>query len=92
MLHTPPPPPSLHLCTVSSCCCGLTGFSPAKHLGVTGNACLRRYYETVLKCRKLTEAGSQQLLLDTQAIRGLLLEFPASGALALPWPSMLEKI
>ena len=38
-----------------------------------------RYYETVLKCRKLTEAGSQQLLLDTQAIRGLLLEFPSGG-------------
>ena len=46
---------------------------------VSRNACLRRYYETVLKCRKLTEAGSQQLLLDTQAIRGLLLEFPACG-------------
>ena len=32
------------------------------------------------RCRKVSEAGSQQLLLDTQAIKALLLDFPAAGA------------
>lgn len=31
------------------------------------------------RCRKISEAGSQQLLLDTQAIKGLLLELPSAG-------------
>lgn len=39
----------------------------------------------VNRCRKIGEAGSQQLLLDTQAIKGLLLELPAAGkGLILP--------
>ena len=33
------------------------------------------------RCRKVSEAGSQQLLLDTQAIKSLLLDFPSAGAL-----------
>ncbi len=31
------------------------------------------------RCRKVSEAGSQQLLLDTQAIKALLLDFPSAG-------------
>ena len=31
------------------------------------------------RCKKIGEAGSQQLLLDTQAIKGLLLELPTAG-------------
>lgn len=31
------------------------------------------------RCRKIGEAGSQQLLLDTQAIKALLLELPSAG-------------
>ena len=44
------------------------------------------------RCRKIGEAGSQQLLLDTQAIKGLLLELPAAGQLPhlLPWPRLLR--
>ena len=33
------------------------------------------------RCRKVSEAGSQQLLLDTQAIKALLLDFPSAGML-----------
>jgi hypothetical protein len=33
------------------------------------------------RCRKLSEAGSQQLLLDTQAIKALLLDFPSAGCI-----------
>ena len=39
------------------------------------------------RCRKIGGAGSQQLLLDTQAIKGLLLDLPAAGAFALPSPT-----
>jgi hypothetical protein len=39
-----------------------------------------RFAEALFRCRRISEAGSQQLLLDTQAIRGLLLELPSSGA------------
>lgn len=31
------------------------------------------------RCKKISEAGSQQLLLDTQAIKGILLELPSAG-------------
>lgn len=31
----------------------------------------------------MSEAGSQQLLLDTQAIKALLLDFPSAGVLPL---------
>ena len=33
------------------------------------------------RCRKVGEAGSQQLLLDTQAIKALLLDLPSTGVL-----------
>ena len=53
---------------------------------ITASNCL----ELVYRCRKIGEAGSQQLLLDTQAIKGLLLDLPAAGIppllLALPLP------
>ncbi|CAL5224462.1 g7153 [Coccomyxa viridis] len=38
-----------------------------------------RFYEYIFRCRKVSEAGSQQLLLDTQAIKALLLDFPSAG-------------
>ncbi|DBA83910.1 hypothetical protein WJX77_004419 [Trebouxia sp. C0004] len=43
------------------------------------NSFTPRFYEYIFRCRKIGEAGSQQLLLDTQAIKGLLLELPAAG-------------
>ncbi|KAK9815375.1 hypothetical protein WJX72_002419 [[Myrmecia] bisecta] len=43
------------------------------------NSFTPRYYEYIFRCKKISEAGSQQLLLDTQAIKGLLLELPAAG-------------
>lgn len=39
----------------------------------------RRHPRTSCRCKKIGEAGSQQLLLDTQAVKGLLLEFPTAG-------------
>ena len=41
------------------------------------------------RCRKIGEAGSQQLLLDTQAIKGLLLELPSAGTCLLVNPPAL---
>ncbi|EIE27794.1 hypothetical protein COCSUDRAFT_26904 [Coccomyxa subellipsoidea C-169] len=38
-----------------------------------------RFIEYIFRCRKVSEAGSQQLLLDTQAIKALLLDFPSAG-------------
>lgn len=43
------------------------------------NSLAPRFFEAIFRCRKIGEAGSQQLLLDTQAIKGLLLEFPTAG-------------
>ena len=53
---------------------------------------MRRWCETCgwCRCRKVSEAGSQQLLLDTQAIKALLLDFPSAGVLPFcsdPHPS-----
>ncbi len=33
-----------------------------------------------MRCRKISEPASQQLQLDTSAVRSLLLGFPSSGA------------
>ena len=55
---------------------------PARYLvDKLGSSFAPRFAEALFRCRRISEAGSQQLLLDTQGIRGLLLEFPASGAL-----------
>ncbi|KAL3139007.1 hypothetical protein ABBQ32_005811 [Trebouxia sp. C0010 RCD-2024] len=43
------------------------------------NSFTPRFYEYIFRCRKIGEAGSQQLLLDTQAIKALLLELPSAG-------------
>jgi len=56
--------------------------------------------QLVYRCRKIGEAGSQQLLLDTQAIKGLLLDLPAAGipplppllALPLPHPCVVSGL
>ena len=50
------------------------------------NSLAPRFFEAIFRCRKIGEAGSQQLLLDTQAIKGLLLEFPTAGK-SLPFHS-----
>ena len=47
------------------------------------NSLAPRFFEAIFRCRKIGEAGSQQLLLDTQAIKGLLLEFPTAGTTKL---------
>jgi hypothetical protein len=39
-----------------------------------------RFYANIFRCRRFNEAGAQQLLLDTHAIKQLLLEVPAMGA------------
>ena len=40
-----------------------------------------RFHESVFRCRKLSQAGSQQLLLDTQGVKALILSFPSAGEL-----------
>ena len=42
---------------------------------------LRLYY-TILKCRKMSSTGAQQMLLDLHAIKTLLLEFPVMESLS----------
>ena len=49
----------------------------------------RRFGEAVSRCRKIGEAGSQQLLLDTHAVRSLLLGFPTSGEMMFPASPLL---
>jgi len=44
------------------------------------------------RCRKVGEAGSQQLLLDTQAIKALLLDFPSAGARCLRVARLLHGV
>lgn len=39
-----------------------------------------RFYATIFRCRRFNEAGAQQLLLDTHAVKQLLLDVPAMGA------------
>ncbi len=39
-----------------------------------------RFYANIFRCRRFNEAGAQQLLLDTHAIKQILLEIPAMGA------------
>lgn len=46
---------------------------------VKGCSLVRRRACGWCRCRKVSEAGSQQLLLDTQAIKALLLDFPSAG-------------
>jgi len=43
-----------------------------------------RFYLTVFKCKKLSDSGAQQLLLDAQAVRTLLLDLPSLGNHPLP--------
>jgi hypothetical protein len=39
-----------------------------------------RFYANIFRCRRFNESGAQQLLLDTHAIKTLLMEVPAMGA------------
>lgn len=38
-----------------------------------------RFYLNIYKCKQISETGAQQMLLDTQAVKTILLEIPARG-------------
>ncbi|XP_031479649.1 vacuolar protein sorting-associated protein 53 A [Nymphaea colorata] len=38
-----------------------------------------RFYENIYKCKQISETGAQQMLLDTQAVKTILLEIPTLG-------------
>ncbi|XP_062107064.1 vacuolar protein sorting-associated protein 53 A [Humulus lupulus] len=38
-----------------------------------------RFYANIFKCKQISETGAQQMLLDTQAVKTILLEIPTLG-------------
>ncbi|CAN1159233.1 Vacuolar protein sorting-associated protein 53 A [Linum perenne] len=38
-----------------------------------------RFYTNIFKCKQISETGAQQMLLDTQAVKTILLEIPVLG-------------
>ncbi|KAJ4847023.1 Vacuolar protein sorting-associated protein 53 [Turnera subulata] len=38
-----------------------------------------RFYANIFKCKQISETGAQQMLLDTQAVKTILLEIPSLG-------------
>ncbi|XP_022718168.1 vacuolar protein sorting-associated protein 53 A-like isoform X3 [Durio zibethinus] len=38
-----------------------------------------RFYMNIFKCKQISETGAQQMLLDTQAVKTILLEIPSLG-------------
>lgn len=38
-----------------------------------------RFYSNIFKCKQISETGAQQMLLDTQAVKSMLLEIPSLG-------------
>ncbi|CAA7399818.1 unnamed protein product [Spirodela intermedia] len=38
-----------------------------------------RFYLNIFKCKQISETGAQQMLLDTQAVKTIILEIPAMG-------------
>ncbi|XP_021890938.1 vacuolar protein sorting-associated protein 53 A [Carica papaya] len=38
-----------------------------------------RFYSNIFKCKHISETGAQQMLLDTQAVKTILLEIPSLG-------------
>ncbi|KAG6388213.1 hypothetical protein SASPL_153412 [Salvia splendens] len=38
-----------------------------------------RFYLNIFKCKQISETGAQQMLLDTQAVKTILLEIPSRG-------------
>lgn len=38
-----------------------------------------RFYLNIFKCKQLSETGAQQMLLDTQAVKAILLDIPSLG-------------
>ena len=50
-----------------------------------------RFYAAILKVRRLSDTGAQQLLLDTQAVRTALLDLPSLSGHALP-PSFSKSV
>ncbi|GAB2282377.1 HIT domain protein [Dionaea muscipula] len=38
-----------------------------------------RFYQNIFKCKQISETGAQQMLLDTQAVKTILLEVPSLG-------------
>lgn len=57
-----------------------------------GSGFSRRLGEAVLRCRKISEAGSQQMLLDVHAARTLLLAFPLSAGKEGPSATMTATV
>eukprot|EP00850_Spirogloea_muscicola_P021727 SM000259S08749 [mRNA] locus=s259:135499:140355:- [translate_table: standard] len=49
-----------------------------------------RFYISIFKCKRISETGAQQMLLDTHAVKTLLLEAPSLGS-QLPIPSSYSK-
>eukprot|EP00850_Spirogloea_muscicola_P023182 SM000335S12906 [mRNA] locus=s335:65884:70763:+ [translate_table: standard] len=49
-----------------------------------------RFYISIVKCKRISETGAQQMLLDTHAVKTLLLEAPSLGS-QLPIPSSYSK-
>jgi len=43
-----------------------------------------RFYGSILRCKRLSEPGAQQMLLDTHAVKTLLLELPSLGSDTAP--------
>ena len=43
-------------------------------------SCLPRYLQAILKCKRINEMGTQQLLLDTYGLKTIALKFPTVGA------------
>ncbi|KAG0584269.1 hypothetical protein M758_3G197500 [Ceratodon purpureus] len=41
-----------------------------------------RFYNNIFKCKRISETGAQQMLLDTHAVKTLLLEVPSLGGQA----------
>ncbi|KAL1355486.1 hypothetical protein AAHE18_05G117100 [Arachis hypogaea] len=35
-----------------------------------------RFYSNIFKCKQISETGTQQMLLDTQAVKTILLKIP----------------
>ncbi|KAF5747437.1 hypothetical protein HS088_TW05G00158 [Tripterygium wilfordii] len=38
-----------------------------------------RFYSNIFKCKQISETGAQQMLLDTQAVKTILLDIPSMG-------------
>eukprot|EP00241_Pyramimonas_parkeae_P017643 CAMPEP_0114299464 /NCGR_PEP_ID=MMETSP0059-20121206/12989_1 /TAXON_ID=36894 /ORGANISM="Pyramimonas parkeae, Strain CCMP726" /LENGTH=843 /DNA_ID=CAMNT_0001421941 /DNA_START=19 /DNA_END=2550 /DNA_ORIENTATION=+ len=51
-----------------------------------------KVYQSILKCRRFSEAGAQQLLLDSVAMKQLLLDMPTLGGVLTSVPQSYTKM